>query len=104
MRRLTGIPLMLAALAGCSHHAPPARAALATFSPVELRADAARLRSVLLEGHPSLRKYRSAAEVDSILRALDDSTREPRTAIDFWRLTSIAVAGIRDDHTSIVPN
>jgi hypothetical protein len=102
--RLLMVVAFLAVTSGCSSATIASRPARATYTPGELQRDISRIRSVLLEGHPSLNKYRSRPELDSIFKALADSSAKPMTAIDFWRVASIAVAGLRDNHTSIVPN
>ena len=103
MRSLS-LVIIAAAVAGCSGDTTPVRSATELFSPAELQGDVARMRAVLFEGHPALHKYRSPAQVDSLFNALADSAGRPMSAVEFWKLASIAVAGLRDDHTSVVPN
>src|SRR5215203_6569140 len=104
MKRLIWSCILPFLAASCSSSPATVRPLTAVYRPDELRADVARMRSALMEGQPALTKYRSAREVDSIFKSLDDSARVPRTALSFWKILTIGVAGFRDDHTSVVPS
>jgi C-terminal processing protease CtpA/Prc len=95
---------MAAALLSACRSAPPARPVNHLYSASELTADVTRMERAIREGHAALLKYRSGAEVDSIFRALLADASKAMTADDLWRRASRAVAGLRDNHTTVLPN
>src|SRR5690349_1683746 len=99
MRVMTA--LMVPAIVSACRPAAPARPIGYVYAATELTTDVVRLERAIREGHAALFKYRSAADVDSIFHALRTDATHPMTAVDFWRATSRAVAGLRDNHTSV---
>ena len=89
---------------GCRSAAPPPPPVGHIYTVVELSADVARMESAIREGHAALHKYRTKDQVDSIFRGLREYASEPRSALELWQATSRAVAELRDDHTTVLPN
>jgi hypothetical protein len=70
------------------------------IAPELLRQDFLLLKDTLQEIHPGLYQYRSKAEINHIFDSCLATIRDSMSVIDFYALTSYAIAAIEDGHTN----
>ncbi len=71
------------------------------FSPLQVRSDLDSLVAVLERIHPDIYHISPKELIDSLIIEAGNSTNEPISGIEFWKLAQKIVARVGDGHTSL---
>ncbi|MGV3639926.1 MAG: S41 family peptidase [Adhaeribacter sp.] len=74
-----------------------------TFSPTELRADLALMRTILEESHPGLYRYTPKERFAVLFDSISRSFTRPMTQQEFYVAATPIVAAIKDGHLKYMP-
>lgn len=72
--------------------------AVQKIAPAALRADFILMRDALEKNHPALYRYNSKARIDYVFDSCEASIKDSMPLVDFYLLTSYAIAAIGDGH------
>lgn len=74
-----------------------------TFSPTELRADLALMRTILTESHPGLYRYTPKERFEVLFDSIGRSFTRPMTQQEFYVAATPIIAAIKDGHIKYMP-